>query len=140
MRVVARAIGLAVLLAGCGPSPDIPSLDEPPPQANADESDVGTVSQIEGWVVDQAEEFGEPFEEIGTGATVAERIAVLAVDRRDGLAPVEVLIPRGYVDYPPPDVAGEPLAVPDERLRFTVRLRSDGRYECASPVCVTAVD
>lgn len=136
-------VACMLALAACGPSPNIPSLDEPPPrppvEPEATEFDavVGPAEVFEGVVVGEEQELGEPVENPATGDTVVQSYAVLEVDRRDGTAPVEVMVPRGYVDYPPPDLRTEPLVQTDEVLRFNVLPRADGRYICAGVVCIT---
>ncbi len=133
------AVAVVLLFVACGPGPRIPRLEDLPPQTS-DESVVGGSTSVVGTVVSQEVEYGEPEPDLtGGDGLVALEVVVITIARQDGLGPVEMIIPQGYVPYPPPDVPATALEVPEGQYSFYVRLREDGRYECASPVCVREV-
>ncbi len=136
-----RAMGAAalvaalVVVAGCSTGPPPPRLEELPPQLDEDPGSFAPIEQIRGRVVEQRLEHGSPEESDGDGLVTLESLVVtVAVTERE--AEIEIVVPRGYVAYPPPETGETPVDLRDIEYIFTVRQLPDGRYECASPVCV----
>lgn len=134
-RLVALAFVGAALLAACARGPAPPIIDER--GAGADEATAGEVEVFDGRVVGQDSSLGESVTaQDGTGRTVVPRLVVLTVDRTEGGGTAQVELVRDYVDERDATAVPDPLVLPDVLLRFTVRLREDGIYECWVAPCI----
>ena len=135
----AAAAAAACLLAACGGS-DIPVIEELPPNAEADDPFESAVTErIRGTVVSQQTVHGDPETGVDGSEVVWEEVVVtIAPSGREGT--IELVVPSGYVPYPPPDTGGDPLDLPPGEWVFLVRETPDGRYQCAPGVCIVEAE
>lgn len=127
---------IVVLLYSCSGGPQPPRLEDLPPGADGDDDGFGAAMEvIVGTVVGERLEHGEPVDAGGGRQQVLQSVIVsIAVSDRE--AEIELIVPVDYVDYPPPDTGESPLNLPRREFQFRVQERTDGRYQCASPVCI----